>query len=91
MTPVFIVELDPSEDGRGSYRIQTITSNLTAAKEIAISLEPYGFEGQFTRIVNSFIFSSYDDWKKYIEEKTRQDALKKLTEKEKKALGLYDS
>jgi hypothetical protein len=85
----FEVVGNSSEDGRGpSYHV-AYASKLSVAQDIAIGKGPMGSVGTVNKISKTIkVFDSFLEYQNDLIEQVKENALKKLTTEEKKALGL---
>lgn len=73
-------------EGRGVNQIRYICSNEITATELAKGLGPMGMSNG--EVKTDWLIDTADEIKQKQKEELKQRALKKLTEEEKKALGL---
>jgi hypothetical protein len=89
MQTIYIVfENADKTEGRGPMVPVACFLNQKHAKKVANMNEPYGHSGQFCEVREFPLCSNVDDYIDAREEKVRRTALAKLTEEEKKLLGL---
>lgn len=77
-------------EGRGPMVLKVIVPRLPDAQKIADNLEPYGHSGQFNRVedLGAITYESYEDWKSNNDAAVKEQALAKLTAREKRVLRL---
>lgn len=75
-------------EGKGPMIVKHLTNNLKTAQVIADKLEPYGISGQFNNVEQMVMFSSVAEYEEYQNGSIQRAALAKLTDIDKKVLGL---
>jgi hypothetical protein len=75
-------------EGRGPDVLEGIFKDREVADEYAMKLEPYGFKNQFCRVKEEVVHCDYKDFETYKKAELRKRALSKLTEEERKVLGV---
>lgn len=100
MTAVYVVMRNSDfTEGRGPMVMDSLWMNAKDAVRYAESIEPYGAKmemgkygafayGQFLEIKLQEVMDSYEDMTQKKENELREKALAKLSDKEKKVLGL---